>query len=253
MDDLVSIIMPSYNTARFIGQSIESVLAQTYTNWELIIVDDCSTDNTSDVVNGFDDKRIRFFKNNENVGAAITRNFALKQTKGRWIAFLDSDDLWHPNKLFKQISFMNDNGYFFSCTSCENIDEESKSLGIVNKSIKHITKRRMLQYCWPSCLTVMYDYNVIGLIQIENLKKNNDYAMWLNAIKKADCFYLDEVLAKYRVRKKSISHDSFSKLIKSHYSLFRIELRKNKFVSFFYTVKNLFYGLIKKLFYRKKI
>ena len=116
MNELVSVIMPSYNTARFIGNSIKSVLNQTYTNWELIIVDDCSTDNTDEVVENFKDKRIKFFKNKKNYGAAFSRNRALKLAEGRWIAFLDSDDLWVNTKLEKQISFMKKNGYSFTYT-----------------------------------------------------------------------------------------------------------------------------------------
>ena len=103
MNDLVSIIMPSYNTGRFIKESIESVLAQTYSNWELIIVDDCSTDNTDEIVAQFTDERIKYLKNEVNSGAAVSRNRALREAKGKWIAFLDSDDLWLPEKLEKQI------------------------------------------------------------------------------------------------------------------------------------------------------
>ena len=107
MDDLVSIIMPSYNTEDYIGESIQSVINQTYSNWELIIVDDCSNDNTDNVVKPFlADSRIKYFKNEHNSGAAVTRNKALREAKGEWIAFLDSDDLWMPEKLEKQINFM---------------------------------------------------------------------------------------------------------------------------------------------------
>ena len=108
-DGLVSIVMPSWNTARFIGDSIRSVLAQTYPHWELLIVDDCSTDDTDDVVASFADARIRFFKNETNSGAAVSRNRALREAEGEWIAFLDSDDLWAPDKLEKQIAFMQAN------------------------------------------------------------------------------------------------------------------------------------------------
>ena len=113
MTDLVSIIMPSYNTAKYIKASIDSVLAQTYPYWELIIVDDCSTDETDEVVAAYTDERIRYIKNEKNSGAAVSRNRALREAKGRWIAFLDSDDVWLPEKLEKQISFMKNNGYFF--------------------------------------------------------------------------------------------------------------------------------------------
>jgi len=110
-EGLVSIIMPSYNTAPYIKETIQSVLNQTYTNWELIIVDDCSTDNTKEIIEEINDERIRYFENEVNSGAAVSRNKALRETKGQWIAFLDSDDLWLPNKLAKQIEFMNSNNY----------------------------------------------------------------------------------------------------------------------------------------------
>ena len=150
MDELVSIIMPSYNTARFISETIESVLAQTYTNWELIIVDDCSTDNTDEVVAAFSDERIRYLKNEKNSGAAVSRNYALREARGRWIAFLDSDDLWHPEKLEKQIIFMESGDYSFSYTDYIQIDEESKSLGVYVTGPNKITKCGMYRYCWPA-------------------------------------------------------------------------------------------------------
>ena len=114
--ELVSIIMPSYKCGRFIAESIRSVQAQTYPNWELIIVDDCSADGTVEEVLQFkkEDSRIQLFQNCTNLGAAVARNVALKNAKGRWIAFLDSDDLWEPTKLEKQIKFMVGNGYAFS-------------------------------------------------------------------------------------------------------------------------------------------
>lgn len=113
MNELVSIIMPSYNTAKFISKTIESVLEQTYKNWELLIVDDCSTDNTDEIVSKYDDDRIIYLKNKKNSGAAVSRNKALKNAKGKWIAFLDSDDLWYPTKLEEQIKYMKKNKYSF--------------------------------------------------------------------------------------------------------------------------------------------
>lgn len=114
MSDLVSIIMPSYNTAQYITETIQSVIDQTYHNWELIIVDDCSTDNTDIVIGKIKDPRIRYIKNEKNSGAAVSRNRALREANGRWVAFLDSDDLWKPEKLEKQICFMMKNRYYFS-------------------------------------------------------------------------------------------------------------------------------------------
>jgi teichuronic acid biosynthesis glycosyltransferase TuaG len=126
---LVSVIMPTYNCAPYIVETIRSVQSQTYENWEIIIVDDCSTDNTESIVESINDKRIRYFKNSKNSGAAVSRNFALREAKGRWIAFLDSDDLWAPTKLEHQLRFMVENNYAFSYHNYSEIDEQSKSLG----------------------------------------------------------------------------------------------------------------------------
>jgi len=252
MNDLVSIIMPSYNTGRFIEETIESVLAQSYPVWELIIVDDCSTDNTDDVVNQFlADERIRYIKNDTNSGAAVSRNRALREAKGKWIAFLDSDDLWEPDKLQKQISFMRDNDYHFSYTNYIEIDEESKANGKSVTGPKRISKHGMYNYCWMGCLTVMYDADTVGLIQIADIKKNNDYAMWLKVCKKANCHLLNETLARYRKRSGSISNHGYMKLIKWHYKLYREAENKNPISSFVLTVRNLFFGVLKKIRYVK--
>ena len=146
IDGLVSIIMPSWNTAKWIAESIESVINQTYQKWELIIVDDCSTDNTDNVVASFDDKRIVYLKNESNSGAALTRNKALREAKGEWIAFLDSDDLWKPEKLEKMVAFMTENNYSFAYHKYEKIDENSKLLGIYVSGPKVVTKRKMYHY-----------------------------------------------------------------------------------------------------------
>lgn len=253
MNELVSIIMPSYNTGQFISETIESVLNQSYSNWELIIVDDCSTDNTDDVVKNYlKDNRIRYFKNDNNSGAAVSRNKALREAKGKWIAFLDSDDLWDSDKLKKQIAFMEINNYRFSYTNYIEIDEESSPNGISVSGPKRITKHGMYNYCWMGCLTVMYDADTVGLIQIADIKKNNDYAMWLKACKKANCYLLDETLAKYRKRSGSISNHGYIKLIKWHYKLYREADNKNPVSSFLLTVRNLFFGFIKKIKYVRK-
>lgn len=254
MNYLVSIIMPTYNCGRFIAESINSVLAQTYTNWELLIVDDCSADNTAEVVASFKDQRIHYQRNERNSGAAVTRNTALRLVKGKYIAFLDSDDLWLPEKLERQIAFIEKNGYAFSYTNYEEIDDTSKPTGINISGPKHITKFGMYAFCWPGCLTVMYDASKVGLIQIEDIKKNNDYAMWLKVCKKADCYLLDENLAKYRRgRSGSISTHSISTMIKWHYLLWHEAEKKNVVSSLWYTSLNLVCGFYKKLRYVKKI
>lgn len=252
LNKLVSIIMPSYNTEKYISETIKSVLAQTYKNWELIIVDDCSTDNTDEVVKRFlSDERIRYLKNPHNSGAAVSRNRALREAKGKWIAFLDSDDLWMPEKLMWQIKFMKKHGYHFSYTNYSVIDESGKSNGITVTGPKRITKTGMFNYCWPGCLTVMYDREYVGLIQIADIKKNNDYAMWLKVCKKANCYLFNETLARYRKRSGSISNHGYMKLIKWHYKLYREAENKNPISSFVLTVRNLFFGVLKKIRYVK--
>ena len=253
VDNLVSIIMPSYNTGRFIAESIKSVLAQTYPDWELIIVDDCSTDNTDEVVQPFlPDERIKYFKNEKNSGAALTRNKAMREANGEWVAFLDSDDLWEPEKLEKQIAFMKDNNYVFSYHEYVKIDEKSEPLNIYVSGPKVVTKRKMYNYGYPGCLTFMYSAKAMGLIQIKDIKKNNDYAILLQLCKKANCYLLPENLAKYRIRKKSISHDKLSKKLKSHYDLFHYCDEKNAAVAFWYACWNMFYGILKKKRYEKR-
>lgn len=254
MNDLVSVIMPSYNTAEYISESIASVQKQTYTDWELIIVDDCSTDNTDEVVQPFlNDQRIRYIKNEKNSGAAVSRNKALREARGKWIAFLDSDDLWMPDKLEKQIQFMDVSGYHFSYTNYIEIDSNSNPNGIRVTGPKIITKAGMYNYCWMGCLTVMYDAETVGLIQIADIKKNNDYAMWLKVCSKADCYLLSQTLAKYRRgRVGSISTQSIKTMIGWHYKLFRENEKQNPIYAAFNTCRNLFFGMIKKAIYVKE-
>lgn len=254
MNDLVSIIMPSYNTGACISESIQSVQAQTYKNWELIIVDDCSTDDTDTVIQSFlADSRIRYLKNENNSGAAVSRNYALREAKGKWIAFLDSDDLWMPDKLEKQIGFMEANGYRFSYTGYCEMDIDGKRNGVVVSGPRKITKTGFFNYCWPGCLTVMYDAETVGLIQIADIKKNNDYAMWLKACRKADCYLLHENLAVYRRgRTGSISSHSIKRMIVWHYRLFRYAEGQNSLCAAINTIRNLAFGLFKKIRYVKR-
>lgn len=253
--NLVSIIMPSYNTAQYIEKTIKSVLDQKYTNWELIIVDDCSTDNTDEVVKKYlNDKRIKYLKNEQNSGAAISRNRALRAARGQWIAFLDSDDLWMPEKLEKQICFMKEKGYFFSYTDYEEINAEGNRTGTFVTGPKKITKTGMYNYCWPGCLTVMYDATKVGLIQISDIKKNNDYAMWLKVCKKADCYLLDECLGQYRKgRVGSVSTHSIKTMIGWHYRLFHEAEGMSIIESLLNTGRNMAFGVYKKKRYAKNL
>ena len=255
MKDLVSIIMPSYNCGKYVEKTIHSVQAQTYQNWEIIFMDDCSNDDTIKRVSELleQDSRIKLFQNHINSGAAVSRNDALREAKGRWIAFLDSDDIWEPTKLEKQIRFMEENDYAFSYTGYQEIDSDSKPTGVFISGPKHVSKQGMYNFCWPGGLTVMYDAEKVGLIQIEDIKKNNDYAMWLKVCKKADCYLLDEDLFGYNKHQGSVSDANPFTLLKWHYILWRQEMHYSKMGALYYTFLNGIAGLYKKIRYRSKI
>lgn len=249
-ENLISIVMPSYNASAFIKESIASVQRQTYKNWELIIVDDCSSDNTVDLIKSVEDERIRFFKNEKNSGAAVSRNRALHEAKGKWIAFLDSDDIWVPTKLEEQLAFMKKNNYAFTYTDYR-IRLNGKWLPYICTGPNKVNKRRMYDYCYFSTITVMYDQSKVGLIQIADLKKNNDYAMWLKAVEKVDCYRFPKCLSYYIKHENSISSGSKAKLIKWHYVLFRKGQELNPFISGVLTINNLFHGVFKKVVYKQ--
>ena len=254
----VSVIIPNYNCEKFIGETINSVLAQTYQNWELLIVDDCSTDHSVEVINGYceQDERIKLLVNESNSGAAASRNKAMREATGEWIAFLDSDDLWLPEKLEKQLAFMSENQYSFSYTAYEHVDEETKPLNVRVVGPKKVTKRKMFRYCYPGCLTVMYNRKEVGVVQIPDAIANgeNDYAIWLKVAKFHTCYFLGEVLSLYRVRGNSLSHKSKkTKLMKNHYRLFRISEQRSPIGAFFCVLRNLWFGFWKKVKFVKKI
>lgn len=251
---LVSIITPTWNCGRFIAETIESVLSQTYLNWEMLVVDDCSTDNTREIVEQYQqkDSRIKYHCLEKNSGAAVARNTALKMAHGKWIAFLDSDDLWKPEKLEHQLEFMVKNNYAFTYHNYTEIDEDSKSLGLLVSGKKKVRRWEMFACCWPGCLSVMYDTQKVGLIQIENVKKNNDTAMWLKVVRKAPCYLLDKDLALYRRRKNSITPKPLWQRIWAHYPLFHVAEGMNPLLATFWVGMNVIGNTYKKLFYVKK-
>ncbi|MBF8983786.1 glycosyltransferase family 2 protein [Lutibacter sp. B2] len=223
MEELISIIMPTYNCGNFIAESVESVINQTYSNWELIIVDDCSTDDTETVIKKYSgkDERIKFYKLSVNSGAAVARNYGTNTAQGVYIAFLDSDDLWHENKLKKQIDFMKDNKYAFTCTTYAQIDESGKKNGVVIKVKKKVDYNAVLLSCPIGNSTVIYNANILGKIEIPNIRKRNDDALWLKILKIEKYAYgLDEKLMLYRVRKNSLSRNKIE-LVKYHWYLYR--------------------------------
>lgn len=256
-DPLVSVIMPSYNTARFIKDSIYSVINQTYSNIELIIVDDNSNDSSNEIIKTIINENshftIKHIVNQVNLGAAKSRNIATNLAEGKYIAFLDSDDLWSPCKLRIQIDYMESNKVYFSYTSYFVIDEEAKYSGKFVTGPKIIRKTLMNLTCWPGCLTVIYNQNQLGKFFIKEIKKNNDYALWLKVVEKADCYLLDYKLAAYRKRNGSLSNISKFKLLKWHYVLFRHNQNCGILKSTLMVIINSMFTLLKKLIYVRKV
>lgn len=245
-NELVSIIMPTYNCGKFIARTLDSVVEQVYENWELIIVDDCSNDNTESIVKSYalNDDRIKYVKLEKNSGAAIARTEAMKIANGKYMAFLDSDDLWIKEKLSKQLKFMQENKYNFTCTDYEQIDENDNKIGKIIKTKKKADYNRVLLDCPVGNSTVMYNVEALGKFEVPNIRKRNDDALWLQILKKEKYIYgMSEVLMEYRVRTNSISSNKFD-LIKYHWQLYR----DIEHLSFFRSVFHIcWWGMIKVL------
>ena len=202
IEGLVSIIMPSYNAARFIGESINSVLLQTYSNWELLIVDDCSKDNSVEVVRKFAniDKRGVLFSLEKNVGAAAARNVAIEHAQGQYIAFLDSDDVWDEYKLEKQLAFMKQYSYVFTFSNYYVMEENGKKTENIVKVPSSLSYHQYLRNTIIGCLTVIIDRQQTGDFKMPLIKSSHDMALWLLIMKRGFKAYgLKDVLAGYRL------------------------------------------------------
>ena len=212
-ESLVSIIMPLYNCERFVLSSIESVLKQTYKNWELIIVDDCSTDNSFTIVEEYikDESRIILCQMGKNSGAAATRNYAIEMAAGQYIGFLDSDDLWSADKLEQQIAFMQENRSLLCFTGYQWMNEEGKVLKSTIQVPEHVEYKQLLKQNIIGCLTVMYDSSKIGKFYFDtSLDKHEDYQYWLEILKTVHhADGLDQSLAYYCIRENSLSSNKF--------------------------------------------
>jgi teichuronic acid biosynthesis glycosyltransferase TuaG len=208
----VSIIMPTYNVEPFVKASVQSVLDQTYQDWELLISDDGSTDGTLTVARTMQaaDKRIRILPSTGNNGPARARNLAIEASRGRYIAFLDSDDLWKSEKLARQIDFMRRNDIAFSFSSYDRIDETGTFLNthLVSKPVSY---RDLLKTCSIGCLTAIYDTQKLGKVYMPDVRKRQDFALWLRILKMTDyASPVSESLAQYRVRTSSVSSNKLN-------------------------------------------
>lgn len=261
---LVSIIMLSRNQGRYVAESVRSVIKQTYKNWELIFVDDSSSkDDTihqmmtlkeegrhknvsGEVINRIKVTQTVFHRGDINI-----INSTIKDAHGRWIAFINVGDVWTPDKLEKQISFMLTNNYAFSYTRYRLMDSESKDRGFLISGKKHISHQDMLKCCWPAYLTVMYDAARVGKMNFRSVWTNY-YSLWLNVSEKNDCHLLPENLATLRTKWNKLGKNLLTNNFKWRYDAFRIEEDYGRITSLCYTIRNMWYGLVKWNKYVKK-
>ncbi|MBF4472812.1 glycosyltransferase family 2 protein [Flavobacterium sp. HJJ] len=252
---LISIITPSFNSEKFIADTIQSVRHQTYQNWEMIIVDDCSNDNTVSIIEHFasNDERIRFFQLDKNSGAGIARETALSKAKGKYIAFLDADDLWKPLKLEKQLQFLKDNKAPFTFSFYDCINEEGNPLKKRVEAPINLSYYQLFFCNYVGNLTGIYDVNYFGKIAISTTRKRQDWMVWLTILKKVkNAKPVAESLAFYRIRDNSLSASKVD-LLKHNFAVYRRFHGFNYISSLFIMIGFLFTQLIIKPFYVKKI
>jgi glycosyltransferase involved in cell wall biosynthesis len=242
-DPLVSVITPLYNAAAYISETIKSVQNQTYPHWEHIIVDDASGDDSASIAQGFstNDPRIRFYPLKQNMGAAYCRNKATKMARGAYIAFLDADDLWHPEKLQLQLGFMAKHQCDVSYTSYLHIDQSGHPLGKRILALPELSYKKQLLNNYVGNLTGMYNAQELGKIEAPPIRKRQDWAVWLEAIKRSGkaAKGLQMDLAFYRVGTHSMSANK-RKLIKYNYRFYREYLGYSGFKSTLYLLRFFF-------------
>ena len=218
---LVSVIMPCYNMEKFIAYTIESVQRQTYPHWELLIVDDASTDGTADIIKSHQnqDNRINLIVKPKHSGIADTRNQCLKMAKGHFLAFLDSDDLWHPEKLEQQLQFMTERNIGFSYSSYDCVDENGNPLEKTVKAAGDLDYDAYLRNTIIGCSTVMLDKTIVGEVVVPNFRTSEDTATWLNILKKGFLAYaFEQPLTSYRIRQ----HSASSNKLKASFDLWQV-------------------------------
>ena len=242
---LVSIIMLSSNSGSFVEKSVESVIAQTYKNWELLFVDDASMDDTVKKVMKYmcSDPRIKVSHMVFQQGSTMVVNNAMKEAQGRWMAFISADCVWEPEKLKQQITFMKENGYAFSYTKF--------GMGTIPAYVvggpEVLSHGSMMKCCWPAYSTVMYDAEKAGEVMVKDLNENNNYALWLTISKKTDCHLLPECLAKQLRIRRRFSPLPLKGKFRWRYEVYRIVEGKNQIMSLVMTYRNFYYTIWKRV------
>ena len=276
--DLVSIIMLSHNNGRYVAESVRSVIAQTYQNWELIFMDDGSKDDTigqmmdlmeedrkrtlslskgrgasTGSATGRPESRIKVSQNVESRGSASSMNSALRDARGKYLAFLNVGDLWEPTKLERQIAFMEENGFAFTYTKYKYIDKDSKDRGDMMGGLNVVTHKDLIKCCWMGYMTVMYDAEKLGSFRVRSIEKHNDYALWMDVSEKADCYLLPECLASLRVEHRLLSPLPMFDKVKWRYEVFHTVEDLNPVISVWLTIRNMIGGFVKKVKYVERV
>ncbi|RKL68298.1 glycosyl transferase [Salipaludibacillus neizhouensis] len=249
-EPLISVITPSYNASKYLEATIKSVLAQKYSNWEMIIVDDCSSDNSVDIIKKYanEDERIRYVVLSTNSGAAVARNTAINESKGNYIAFLDSDDQWFPEKLHEQLMFMQKNNLAFSYTSYINIDEKGEKEGSIVEVPSEVNYKQLLKQNVIGCLTVMLNKDMIGQVEMVNIRTRQDYVLWLDLCKRGfRAVGIQKPLSKYRIVENSVSSNKLN-MAKQNWKVYRDIEKLGLVKSVYYFIQ---YALLKIIKYTK--
>jgi len=243
MKEMVSIITPLYNSEEFIKDTVDSVLSQTYTNWEMVIVDDASTDKSVPIIQELidGDGRVKLLRLPKNVGAAQARNRALELCSGRFIAFLDSDDVWYPEKLEKQLGFMLAKNIPISYTSYELINEFGHMMGRTVKSVPVLTQIDYLKNTIIGFSTSMIDANLVGNnFRFTDIRTRQDASLWITLLGEGFCAYgMKDVMVKYRIHRESISSNKVNAAIqvwKLYFRIHRIGLLKSAYYFIYYAI-----------------
>jgi len=252
---MVSVITPFYNAEKYLAESIESVVSQTYTVWELLLIDDCSTDKSAAIALKFAqaDARIKLITLEQNSGAGVARNKGIEQAKGNKIAFLDADDRWKPNKLTTQVQFMEKNKVSICYSSYNLINESGKLLGKEVKALPVVHFKKLLRANYIGNLTGIYDVEELGKTYASVSRKRQDWALWLDLVKKAGSAYgLSESLACYRVRNDSISSNKWT-ILRYNFAVYHRHLKYSSLKSMYLILRFLWEQLLIKPRQIKKI
>ena len=247
MNVLVSIITPAYNSAKFIAETIQSVQNQTYENWEMIIVDDGSSDETLAIVQAFidEDKRIQCYKLEQNSGPAVARNFAIEKAKGAFMTFIDADDIWFPNFIENSIKTIEKTGVSFVFSSYKRSNENLEFVYSDFIVPQKVTYTDILKSNSISCLTAFVDIKTLGKKYMPLIRKRQDMGLWLNYLKVIPFAYgIQETQAIYRIRENSLSRKK-SDLIYYQWQFYRAVEQLNVFQSLYYMAHWMYRGFMK--------